>query len=186
MSPSLIRVRSEIAADIAGDIAELRRLKQLQARIFGELRSDEQRREFEQRRELEQQRESGQRRELEQQRESEQQRQDYESLARLARLLVELVQKLGAERDALAAQLADQNRIAELRRMADEIMAFAADRREDEAPVKAEATPPRPIVSSSPLSPPPRRSLNAGGRPPARPSSHYSARNERATWALRS
>lgn len=160
MPSSPIRVRSEIASDMAQDITELRQLKQLQSHIFSQLRSEEQ------------------------QREAEAQQQDCESLARLSRLLLELVQKLREERDALAAQLNDQNRIVNLRRMADEIMAFAAGRR-DEAPpefVQPQATAPLPSFGQ-----PPRRALGASGRPAQSTGGYsYSARNDRAAWALRS
>lgn len=158
------RVRSEIAADMAQDLDELRELKQLQSRIFQQLRVEQ---------------------ELE---ETEQREKDMDSLVSLTQLLLNLTRQLRAERDALRERLADEERVADVRRMVDEIAAFASAR---QAPTAAYEEAPEP--SRYGYSAPMDRGASSAERRPlrsaaahAQPLSPYAPRPARNAWALRS
>ena len=145
-------------------MAELRQLKQLQARIFEQLRIDRPERES---------------------RETIERRDEMETLTRLTRMLLEVAQTLRAERDALATELKDQNRIAELRKAADEIMAFAAARQPRAEPIETEDEH-EPAAVPHAFAQAPRRALNAERRATQRPLVASQGRGERMARALRS
>lgn len=159
-----IRVRSEIAAEMAHDLEELRELKQLQARIFQQIKQEKQHEEAEQRRD------------------------DFDSLMGLTQTLINLTRQLRAERDALQAQINDENRIVELRRMVDEIAAFASARHASPAAYEDE-----PASNKRGYASPIGRGAASAERRPVRsaaahaqPLTPYAPRAPRNAWALRS
>ncbi len=138
-----IRARSDMAEDMANDLRELRRLKELQARIFDELRRREDEQEI-------------------QRRESE-----MASLLQLSRMLLGLVEQTRRERDALAAELAERRETPRL----DDIIERLADALHARNSGQLEEEPPAPSRSYSRRGPMrvDRRALGGGYAPAAAP-----------------